>query len=188
MRSSLKNSLPVVMSITSPKSTAAKRKPCYRCGCNNHTANECKFREATCHNNCGKVGHIAPACRSPKKSVKSRRTPMSKPQTKWVEVEMELTEQALDEELAMFTIGASASPPIEVKVHINDKPVVMELDTGGDISIISKSTYKSMFATLSLQSFTLPLKTYTGERCLCWVSCQSRCSMKINSQLSWQLL
>ena len=159
-----KESPPVVMNITSPKSTAAKRKPCYRCGRNNHTANECKFREATCHN-CGKVGHIAPACRSPKKSVKSRRTPMSKPQTKWVEVEMEPTEQASsDEELALFTIGASASPPIEVKVHINDKPVVMELDTGADISIISESTYKSMFSTLSLQSFTLPLKTYTGER------------------------
>ena len=66
--------------------------------------------------------------------------------------------------MALFTIGASVSPPIKVKVLINDKPVIMELDTGADISISSESTYQSMFSTMSLQPVTLLLKTYTSER------------------------
>ena len=36
---------------------------CSRCGKSNHTAGDCKFRDATCHA-CGKRGHIALACRS----------------------------------------------------------------------------------------------------------------------------
>ena len=33
------------------------------CGHPNHSAANCKFKDAECHN-CGKKGHIAPACRS----------------------------------------------------------------------------------------------------------------------------
>ena len=45
---------------------APQRKPCYRCGRSSHDQKDCKFRDAECHN-CGKRGHIAPVCRSPKK-------------------------------------------------------------------------------------------------------------------------
>ena len=78
-------------------------------------------------------------------------------------MESEPTDQASEEELVLFTVGAGASPPIEVKVQINDKPLIMELDTGADISIISESTYQSMFSAQPLQPCTLPLKTYMGE-------------------------
>lgn len=64
------------------------------------------------------------------------------------------------EDLALFTVGAGRSPPIKVKLHINAKLVVMELDTGADISIISESTYKSMFSTIPLQPCAVALKTY----------------------------
>ena len=162
-----KESPPVVMNVTSANRTAggsAKRKPRYRCGRNNHAANECKFREATCHNY-GRVGHIAPACKSPKKV--SRRTPQrptsahpqrstsAQPQTKWVQVELEATNPAPEEEFALFNMGASVSPPIEINVQINDKPIVMELDTGADISIISESTYQSMFASVPMHAAIL---------------------------------
>ena len=172
-----KESPPVVVNVTSlTKNSGSRRRPCYQCGHNNHTVSECKFCEATYHN-CGKVGHIAPACRSPKKTTNSttpqrpasnsRTMPQcatSRPQTKWVEVESEPTDQASEEELVLFTVGAGASPLIEVKVQTNDKPLIMELDTGADISIISESTYQSMFSAQPLQPCTLPLKTYTGER------------------------
>ena len=51
----------VVMQVHTPK-----RKPCHRCGRNNHDQKDCKFHEAKCHNY-GKIGHIAPVCRSARK-------------------------------------------------------------------------------------------------------------------------
>ena len=48
-------------------------KTCCRCGRGNHSKHECKFRNATCHK-WGKVGHIAPVCRS-KTSGKSPKAP-----------------------------------------------------------------------------------------------------------------
>ena len=38
-----------------------QRDLCYRCGRTNHDARNCCFADASCHN-CGKKGHIAPAC------------------------------------------------------------------------------------------------------------------------------
>ena len=45
---------------------APQRKPCYHCGRSSHDQKDGKFRDTECHN-CGKRGHIAPVCRSPKK-------------------------------------------------------------------------------------------------------------------------
>lgn len=42
---------------------APPQQPCSRCVKSNHSAKECKFKDAKCHS-CGKKGHIAPACRS----------------------------------------------------------------------------------------------------------------------------
>ena len=83
--------------------------------------------------------------------------------SKWVEVESEATYQAPEDKLALFTIGASMSPPIKVKVHIKDKPVIMELDTGADILIISESTYQSTFSTMSLLPFFCEWKPVLGK-------------------------
>ena len=48
-------------------SAPTTRVPCYRCDRSNHDASKCHFADATCHN-CGKKGHIAPACRTKKSS------------------------------------------------------------------------------------------------------------------------
>ena len=49
------------------------RKPtsitCYRCGGNNHRAEQCKFINAVCHN-CGKKGHLKAVCKGPKQKGK----------------------------------------------------------------------------------------------------------------------
>ena len=47
-----------VLTVQTPGKTT-----CGRCGHGNHSKHECKFRNATCHK-CGRVGHIAPVCRS----------------------------------------------------------------------------------------------------------------------------
>ena len=115
-----KETPPAVMQIQAP---ASRRRSYYRCGRNNHDPKDCKFRKATCHN-CGKVGHIAPACRSPKKvQQKNQRSPrQNKPRAKFVEVKKEPANDSTVEDLALFTVGAHSSNPIEVTVQINDRP------------------------------------------------------------------
>ena len=67
---------PAVLNVASP----AAKTPCGRCGHGNHDKNDCKFKSATCHK-CGKVGHIAPVCRS---KVAGRRFKGPAKKTKWV--------------------------------------------------------------------------------------------------------
>ena len=60
--------------------------PCYRCGRGKHNLRSCCFAEITCHN-CGKKGHIAPVCRSGKKSAsdcKPVRKSKPPPRTKYM--------------------------------------------------------------------------------------------------------
>ena len=48
-----------------PGQTAEKR-PCNRCGKNNHTTSECTFPRSVKCSKCEKFGHIGPACRGGK--------------------------------------------------------------------------------------------------------------------------
>ena len=64
-----------------------QNKLCGRCGRGNHDKSMCKFRNATCHK-CGKIGYIAPACRS-KAAGKPIRGPTRK--TKWLSTTTTIT-------------------------------------------------------------------------------------------------
>lgn len=65
----------------------------------------------------------------------------------------------------MFTIGAkpTKSSPIKCEVEIEGTPLVMEVDTGADVSIISDHTRRSLFPTFKLSTTNMVLKTYTEE-------------------------
>lgn len=45
---------------------------------------------------------------------------------------------------------------------MNDSPIQMELDTGASLSLLCKSTYKTI-PGMQLQPIDVQLKTYTGE-------------------------
>ena len=51
-----------------------------------------------------------------------------------------------------------------VGLEIQGKPVVMEVDIGTTVSVISETTYKDLFSNLTLKKVPMGLKTYTGER------------------------
>ena len=64
--------------------------------------------------------------------------------------------------LYTFSDHTSCSPD-QVQLKLNSKPIVMEIDTGASVSLISESMLKALLPQLSIKRSTLNLKTYTGE-------------------------
>ena len=68
---------------------------------------------------------------------------------------------------SLFTIRTVRNRPsdsILVEPEVNGVKLVMELDTGASISIISRRTWETKFPDTVLKESNLPLKTYTGEK------------------------
>ena len=75
-------------------------------------------------NNCGKVGHLAAVCKS-----KS---------TKFVVSELREEGDCEMHTLGLFTVSEkSKDDALTVTVEINDRPVIMEVDTGASMSVIA---------------------------------------------------
>ena len=152
-------------------------KPCGRCGRGNHSSGDCKFKDATCHK-CGKVGHIAPVCRTkPNRSARGRTK-----NTKWVAAsEQDHPPDSQEESLFMVTGRPSCthtgaqwwicplctpghSHPYKVKLNVSGQPLTMEVDTGAGVSIASESVLASLLPSVKLQKSSVVLRTYTGEQ------------------------
>ena len=145
------------------------KRSCYRCGRNNHSEKECRFKEAKCHK-CGKLGHIASVCRAKKTKPQGQQHRRNPGHTKWVEIKEEGETPTGEEEtpagpedMAMFAVESASSAPITVDVSIDDHLLSMEVDTGAAVSVVSAKTLATHFPGKQLSPSTLTLKTYTGE-------------------------
>ena len=127
------------------------RKPCYCCGQRGRLPHECGFKEVTCH----KKGHIAKVCPSARNSAQQG-------SAKWVETQAPKQEDN-DETALICQVGSQTSPPYEVVVTLNGKPVTMEIDTGAAVSIMSNKTKKALFPSEVLNKPTLNLHTFMSE-------------------------
>ncbi|XP_065891685.1 uncharacterized protein [Dysidea avara] len=138
---------------------------CCRCG-GTHLAASCPYEEATCHK-CSKKGHIAKACRSRKKVTKhttqsNSRTGKSKPpkptnQVTAIEPELETKSEGNQqnqqdgsqlEEYTLFNLSNtqhSRTDPFKVSVNVHGSDLIMEVDTGASVSLISENTYKTVW-------------------------------------------
>ncbi len=75
--------------------------------------------------------------------------------------------QDSSEDDVMFNIHTgSSSPPMLVKLEVNQKPVQFEVDTGATVTVIDDRTLKSVFPHMPLSKSNIVLNTYTGEICL----------------------
>lgn len=127
-------------------------KTCYRCHGKDHSPQVCHFKEAKCHN-CGKIGHIKRACRG--KTGKSKHFTVKN--TKYVEAE--------EAELPMFSLLSDEKDKksFTETFKVNGKEIMMEIDTGAAMSIISEKLFQAAFPTEPLEVAGVKLKTYTGE-------------------------
>ena len=131
-----------------------QRERCIHWGKFNHTAIQCRFKEAMCHT-CNKKGHISTVCRDKGKG----RMRGAAASAKWVK---ELNEEC-DEELPLFRVTESSAPPILFDVEVNGVIIQMEFDTGASISLISEETYRQYLPFVELSPSWLVLRTYTSE-------------------------
>ena len=128
---------------------------CYRCG-GNHKASSCTFKESACHH-CKKKGHLAKMCRN-------RRDPSTGKSTSKGMHQVTLDDEGTQDDVyRMYNLPGPQTNPIQVTVSIENQDVLMEVDTGASLSVISEATYKSLSTVLPLQPTQAKLCTYTGE-------------------------
>ena len=128
---------------------------CYHCG-GNHFAKGCRFQEAVCRL-CKKRGHIARACRT-----KSRGKPSGN--THKVNTDPSKSDEEI---LALFCTKSKSIEPITITVSANQADLVMEVDTGASVSLMSEATYKRTWRTTTYLDRQHQLRTYSGECLKC---------------------
>ena len=153
---------------------------CYRCG-GKHRSSECRFKTATCRY-CSKLGHIARVCRT---RLRTQKKKQPSPDTNHLSVDdsaessdHETLHLSVDEnqpalsplppaEYPLFQVSGKSSPPMMITVSVHGKDLLMEVDTGAALSVISKSTYLSTWSDKTerppLKHSNIKLTTYSGE-------------------------
>ena len=135
---------------------------CYRCGIRGHSINKCRVsREVICHN-CGKPGHLRRACKS-----KHNRTPQRagkcKPRTVCrVQDEEEEPESDGSTLLHVKSHGTANSPPIQVKIKVDDCLVNMHGGRHRRLGV-SESTFRGLWPRRDLTSTQVRLQSYSKE-------------------------
>ena len=128
------------------------RSRCWRCGKSNHTPNNCRFKDASCHH-CGQFGHIKPMCR--------RR----QGQTNAVYEQSDQEQPYVDTHFAnVLTIEkySKTSNPYKINLLVNNSNLSMEIDTGASVSLIPYSLYLKHFSYLKLYKSNVNFRSFTG--------------------------
>ena len=68
-----------------------------------------------------------------------------------------------DESVDVYMVGKSSTKPIRVDVQINGKPLLMEVDTGAAVSLISYKKLKQVLPRIRIKKTTVVLRTYMSE-------------------------
>ena len=71
-----------------------------------------------------------------------------------------------DPEYTMYHIGLGSSNSLQTTVKVNGKPLIMEIDTGESVSVVSEQTFKSLQESqseLKLEQSSVRLQAYSGQ-------------------------
>lgn len=154
---------------------ASRTTDCYRCG-GKHSPSVCRFKDEPCHF-CKKKGHIARVCRTKARQQRStgpnhgnRATARKTHQVDDRNSPATSPSPPLGDSYNLFTVGDRSTRkragPLMVTMNVNGKDVSMEVDTGAHFSLISESTYRTLWPRDEprLLPIDIPLQTYTGEK------------------------
>ena len=145
----------ILLPRTSPPQ--GQQKDCFRCG-GSHKPMDCRFKTAVCHF-CKKRGHIARACITEAKQVRGKQTHCLQRETEEA-VEQDPQGEVYD----LYHVAEKKRHPYMVQVAINGAPLIMEVDMGASMSLISGSTYRQLWETPpELVPTSTRLRTYSGQ-------------------------
>ena len=125
-----------------------KKRKCYCCGKQGHAATDCPFQDSKCHK-CGRQGHLAKVCRTKGMNL-----------TECIETDLPPSAHM---DNVIFRVGNRALQPYQVVLKVNNQPVIMEVDTGAAVTIMSSKLFNSLFPRATLQETTLRLRTYMAK-------------------------
>ena len=151
---------------------SAAKGVCYGCG-GDHYRRYCRFRDAVCRA-CSRKGHISKVCRTqvrrerPRSSSPVRKDKRDKRKTTRSThlVDQDDPVSSGDSDVECYVINSMDTlkcSPIEIPIQVQSRNLMMQVDTGAAISLISKSTYEKTFSDIPLECFRNRLTTYTGE-------------------------
>ena len=138
-----------------PAGAKQVRKPCFRCGNDSHTPDECKFKTYTC-SYCKKVGHIVKNCFAKKKK-----------QNNLTVAECEVSSDSPSSNYELYSvINKLSDSAYKTDIIMDQQPISMEIDTGAAVSIMNKSVFEKHYAGKKVPDLVPSqevLHTYTGE-------------------------
>ena len=86
----------------------------------------------------------------------------SRQRMRWISTQF-AESQETEVEQFVHKIGSTATPPYQIHLTVSNKRVIMEVDTGAAVSLISYKTYQKLFASVPLEKFTIQLSTFILE-------------------------
>ena len=163
--------IPVVKKVTaSVKPKKVSKEACWRCGRGGHSPHECRFKDSVCYN-CNKKGHLKSQCRG-KRQLKVGKQSASKDKAQGNLHAVSATDsdapthgepEQFRYPLLHLNLPDKRTGPYKVPVVIENHEIMMEIDTGAAISIMSSTEYSNYLAHVKLLPCETRLKTYTGE-------------------------
>ncbi|XP_031332347.1 uncharacterized protein K02A2.6-like [Photinus pyralis] len=150
---------------TKPCGIASLFGKCFRCGNQNHNANDCFAKLKTC-TKCGTKGHLANVCL---KSANNAKLP-NKTSTTRKQHQVDVDSNSDDgadiysiHALNIYKTNDINNDKILLKVNIDNTPTNMELDTGAAITSMSLRQFTKICPNKKLLPTSIKLRTYTGE-------------------------
>ena len=147
-----------VNKISSSADKGKSEAACYRCGKPGHLAVRCRFKDVICHN-CGKKGHLRKVCRSKPRKQLEKKGVKSQPVR-------HVTEEEEEQEFPLYhinTLHSEHTQPLEVSVIVENRSIVMEVDTGAALSLVPEASYKEFWPDKALESSSSKLCSYSGD-------------------------
>lgn len=140
------------------KNCKPKEQQCFCCGKNNHFRAQCSLRKKYC-SECGQQGHIFKMCRKQQKQTNVLETKSSEDERE--DNEAIDSVKNLYEEYETYSFNSvSRIPPHFIKLNVNNKDILFQLDTGSDVTVISLNDKNNFFKNYSLQACKILFKNF----------------------------
>lgn len=140
---------------------------CFRCG-GEHLATQCRHVCSVCHK-CRCKGHLARVCKGKTVRVTSAGgsafLSRKHHSIHTVDDEERRYETQAPQVYEMWQVRAPDhdGSPYRVEVSVNGTSLIMEIDTGASVSVVSEETFRRIFPSCRLEPSSVRLKGYTGE-------------------------